>query len=76
MVLYISIGVTLPLLFADDTQNSDEDVAENALASPDRKRLRSGRDSRKKSSTSQPRSMPQPKHTPQTRSTSRSKTKK
>ncbi|PNF15628.1 hypothetical protein B7P43_G15860 [Cryptotermes secundus] len=61
---------------ADDAESSDEDVAENALASPDRKRICSSRDNKKISvtCTPKPRSTPRPKHTITT-SASRSKTK-
>lgn len=60
----------------DDAESSDEDVAENALASPDRKRICSSRDNKKISvtCTPKPRSTPRPKHTVTT-SASRSKTK-
>lgn len=56
---------------ADDAESSDEDVMENHLASPDRKRLCRGLDNSKTltANTPQPRSMPRPKRTPRAKGT-------
>ncbi|XP_021926834.1 condensin complex subunit 1 isoform X2 [Zootermopsis nevadensis] len=55
----------------DDAESSDEDVMENHLASPDRKRLCRGLDNSKTltANTPQPRSMPRPKFTPRAKGT-------